>query len=159
MLRGHAPLSFKSAFRMVTGWTSLASANVRYDMPRQNDASISRPLGVRSPGPFSTPCFASVRIRAKTRVTTSAGTSSSPAATPRTVFREALHPRHLLGVARRPSGYRLLSVPGVPNHLELPGPLQYEPQTAPHDRAICRHMPIDGVVDTPLMPSVYWTKF
>ena len=46
---------------------------------------------------------------------------------------------------------------GEPNatvhHLGLLGPLQHEPQTAPHDRARHRQTPISGVGDTPLMPS------
>ena len=49
-----------------------------------------------------------------------------------------------------PDHHRLLSVPGVPDHLELPEPLRQEPQTAPHDRARHRQMPISGVVDTAL---------
>ena len=51
----------------------------------------------------------------------------------------------------------LALIVGEPNatvhHLELPGPLQHEPQAAPNDRARHRQMPISGVGDKPLMPS------
>ena len=58
---------------MVTGSTPLASAILAYDMPRQNDLNISRSLSVSPPRPFLSPSSAPARIRAKTRVTTSAG--------------------------------------------------------------------------------------
>ena len=85
-------------------------------------------------------CFAAVRIRCK-----------SP--------KQFLSPLIQQAVPHSPDHHRLRAVPGVPDHLALPRPLQHEPQTAPHDRARHRQMTISGVVHTPLMPSAHWTKF
>ena len=66
---------------MVTGLTPLASAIALYDMPWENDASISFSLPVSSSRSSSCFAFASLRILANTRRTTSGGTCISPAAT------------------------------------------------------------------------------
>ena len=54
------------AFGMVAGLTSLASAIALYDIPWENDASISFSLGVRSASSFA---VAPLRILAKSRLT------------------------------------------------------------------------------------------
>ena len=53
-------------------------------------------------------------------------------------------------VPHRPDHHRLLTVPCVPGHLELPGPLRHEPQAVPHHQPRYRQMPINGVVHRPL---------
>ena len=80
----------------------------------------------------------------------------APAASRR---KQSVSPLAQQSVPHRPDHHRLLTVPGVPGHLELPGPLQHEPQAVPHQQPRYRQMPITGGVDTPLMPSVSWAKF
>ena len=97
------------AFRIVTGFTPLASAIAAYDMPRENEASISLSLGVflnlrrrplSLPGAYvssDSSGVAPARILAKTRHNTPGGTRISPAATAFTMLTSRSMPGPTVG--------------------------------------------------------------